>query len=168
MTHRIWQMMVVGTTVLLGASVGRAEAQSVARRIGFGASSGYNAPTPIVYEHSHLGGHHHHGCWKNPSLQFGCADIPANWRTHVWDDYPNEPLAQRWAGNSLHPVAPVPPPMKTIFKRQAAAGSDGFCPHCQPNPGMPMAAPSVPVDDQPVEEAVAPTSARRVQRDRST
>jgi len=167
MTHRLIVLIAASTTVLLGASVGSAEAQDLARRIGIGSSCGYNAPTPVVYNHS-MGGCYHNGCWQG-ALQFGCCEFPANWRLHVWDDYPQEPLAQRWAGGSLHPVAPVPPPMRTIYKRQAGGygGMNGNCPTCQPGVGTPSMTPGMTLEPAaPAEVPVAP-SARRVPRDRS-
>ncbi|MBS0208443.1 MAG: hypothetical protein JSS27_05760 [Planctomycetes bacterium] len=175
MTHRTLPV-VVAAVMMLGASAGTAQAQDLARRIGIGSSCGYNAPVPVSYEHSAVGCRCHNGGYQMQSgLEFGCAGIPANWRVHAWDDYPNEPMAQRWGGGSLHPANPVPPPCRTVFKRGLSGppALGAACQNCRPAASMPvMVQPSMPVDASPVEsppevQTVKP-SARRVSRDRST
>src|SRR5438132_1635789 len=75
------------------------------RKLGIGYSAGYNAPAsyggPMGYCHACR-----HGGWMGGggTLGWGCCEFGANWRTHVWDDYPGEPIAQRMGGGSLHPV----------------------------------------------------------------
>lgn len=136
-----WRRWAAGCALALVLGVaGTAQAQSLAQRIGWGNGYGYNGPVP---EKSGLfcgtglcadgqcgfGFYGGAGC-----LQPGCCDIPGHWRTHIWDDYPNEPLAQRWGGGRLKPVAQVPPPARTIFHRGGTTGAS--CPNCQPAPAM--------------------------------
>ena len=40
-----------------------AQAQDLARRVGIGVSACYNAPTPVVYDHTIVGGRCHNGCY---------------------------------------------------------------------------------------------------------
>jgi hypothetical protein len=121
----------LASCVLACGVASQANAQAVGRCIGIGHSEGYNAPCsgrrPCDFRPgcpSCRHGHGNQGCENNFAgggyghLQWGCCEFPANWRYHVWDDYPNEPLAQRWAGGELHPEAPIPSPFHTLFKRQ--------------------------------------------------
>lgn len=133
-----------------------AEAQQLKRCIGCGHSMGYNAP-PAAY-----GSYAGRQCDECPpaygaaatSLGFGCCEFPAQWRHNVWANYPNEPLAQRWAGGSLKPVAPVPPPMRTIFKGPPYYGTPALSPtYPAPSPAIEV----VPTGDAPTpaDEAAA-------------
>jgi hypothetical protein len=85
------------------------------------------------------------------ALSRGCCEIPGNWRLNVWDNYPYEPIAQRWATGSLHPEAPVPPPLRTTFPARPNPMNPGaYGP--LPNGGVFMP-PPIPAAPQP---AVAP------------
>ncbi|HEX3869504.1 MAG TPA: hypothetical protein VHV77_03615 [Pirellulales bacterium] len=149
-------------------SAHEADAQQLGRKIGIGHSAGYHAPQPLAMAHAQW---EWGGC--NAGCVPGCCDIPINWRVNAWADYPNEPLAQRWAGGSLHPAAPVPPPLKTLFKRQAAyryAGMNGgSCPTCnqqtQPAAAMPVMARIQPaINEQSADETPTPVVVRPATR----